>query len=157
MLSLFFRNLFFTILNPGLAAGLIPYLILGDKTKLLFAEPLQFHHGLGMLVFSTGMIILLACIFKFAVDGRGTLSPADPTKRLVIKGLYTFSRNPMYLGVLIILAGEAIYFQSFGMGVYLLILFLVFNLFIILVEEPRLTDDFKEEYVEYCQKVRRWL
>lgn len=157
MLSLFFRNLFFTIINPGLAAGLVPYWILGDKARRSFTEPLQFYQCFGILFFSIGIIILFNCIFRFAVEGRGTLSPADPTKKLVIKGLYKFSRNPMYIGVVLILTGEAIFFNSFNLWVYLSFVFLVFNLFITLVEEPRLKKDFNEEYLQYCQKVRRWL
>ncbi len=157
MLSLFFRNLFFTIVNPGLAAGLVPYWILGAKARLSFTGPLPFYQCLGILLFSIGVSILFNCIFRFAVEGRGTLSPADPTRKLVVKGLYKFSRNPMYVGVVIILTGEAIFFNSFSLWIYLLFLFLVFNLFIILIEEPRLKKDFNGEYLQYCQKVRRWL
>lgn len=89
MLSLLLRNLFFTILQPGLVAGLIPYWILGDKVKHI-AQPLQFYNYIGAIVFAIGLVIMLSCIISFAVKGRGTLSPADPTKRLVITGLYKF-------------------------------------------------------------------
>ena len=157
MLSLFFRNLFFTILHPGLAAGLVPYWILGNKARRTFIEPLQFYQVTGILLFSIGVIMLFNCIFRFAIEGRGTLSPADPTKKLVIKGPYKYSRNPMYIAVMIILIGEAIFFNSFNLWIYLSFVFLVFNLFIMLVEEPRLKKDFNEAYFQYCQKVRRWL
>lgn len=157
MLSLFLRNLLFTILQPGLAVVLIPYWILGDKIKRVRTQPLQFYHYLGIIVFIIGFVIMLHCIINFAVKGRGTLSPVDPTKRLVTTGLYRFSRNPMYLGVIIIIIGEALFFQSTYLGLYLLFLFLVFNLFIMLHEEPRLRKDFGEEYNKYCQKVRRWI
>jgi protein-S-isoprenylcysteine O-methyltransferase Ste14 len=157
MISLFFRNLFFTILQPGLVAGLVPYWILGNKAGLSFIKPLQFYQYVGILLFLIGLIIMFHCIFKFAVEGRGTLSPADPTNKLVIKGLYKFSRNPMYVGVTMILIGEAIFFYSYNLLIYLLFIFLAFNLFVLFVEEPRLRKDFKEEYSQYCRKVRRWL
>ena len=96
------------------------------------------------------------CIIRFAVEGRGTLSPADPTKKLVIKGLYGFSRNPMYVGVMMILIGEATFFQSGSLCIYLLFIFLAFNVFILLFKEPRLHEEFGEDYRTYCQKVRRW-
>jgi len=155
MLSLFFRNLFFTLLQPGIVAGLIPYWIV--KNNIILNNPLQVNQYLGMIVFFIGLIILFYCIISFAVEGRGTLSPADPTKRLVVKGLYRFSRNPMYVGVMMILVGEAVFFQSTGLWMYSLLICLAFCVFIIFFEEPRLRKDFGEEYINYCQQVRRWL
>lgn len=157
MLSLLLRNLIFTILHPGLVAGLIPFWILGDKVNTIFVQPLQFYHYSGAIVFVIGLVILLSCIINFAVKGRGTLSPIDPTKHLVITGLYRFSRNPMYVGVTMILIGEAIFFQSNYLLIYLLFIYIAFNIFIMLHEEPRLKKDFGEEYNRYCQKVRRWI
>lgn len=157
MLSLLLRNLFFTILHPGLVAGLIPFWILGDKMNTLFIQPLQFYHYSGTIVFVIGFVIMLSCIISFAVKGRGTLSPADPTKHLVTTGLYRFSRNPMYVGVTLILIGEAIFFQSIYLWFYLLFVFIAFNIFIMIHEEPRLRKDFGEEYNRYCKKVRRWI
>ncbi|MCW3108223.1 MAG: isoprenylcysteine carboxylmethyltransferase family protein, partial [Segetibacter sp.] len=145
MLSLLLRNLFFTLVHPGLVAGLIPYWILGEKVNSLFDKPLKLYQYFGVLFFVTGLIVLFDCIIKFAVQRRGTLSPADPTKKLVITRLYRFSRNPMYLGVMMILIGETIFFQSYNLSVYLLFIFFVFNLFIMWVEEPRLRRDFGEE------------
>jgi len=157
MLSLLLRNLFFTIVQPGLVAGLIPFWILGGKAKNLFTNPFQFYQYAGAIVFIIGLMVMLHCILNFAVKGRGTLSPADPTKQLVITGLYKYSRNPMYVGVMLILIGEAIYFHSINLWIYLLMVCIAFNIFIILNEEPRLRRDFGEEYNRYCKKVRRWL
>lgn len=157
MLSLFIRNLFFTILQPGLVAGLIPLWIIGVKADNIFGNVWQWHHYIGTVIFLIGFIIMLWCIISFAFKGRGTLSPVDPTKKLVISGLYYFSRNPMYLGVILILIGEAIFFQSANLWGYLLFVFIIFHLFVIYIEEPRLRKDFGEEYSLYCQKVRRWV
>ncbi|HVE61684.1 MAG TPA: methyltransferase, partial [Chitinophagaceae bacterium] len=66
-------------------------------------------------------------------------------------------RNPMYVGVTMILIGEAIFFQSVNLWIYLIFVFIAFNIFILLHEEPRLRKDFGEEYRQYCQKVRRWV
>ena len=157
MLSLFIRNLLFTILQPGLVAGLIPLWITGVRINNIFYEVWQLHHYIGTIVFLIGFVIMLWCIVSFAVKGRGTLSPVDPTKKLVISGLYYFSRNPMYVGVILILIGEAIFFQSANLWGYLLFVFVGFNIFVIHIEEPRLRKDFGEEYKLYCQKVRRWI
>ncbi|HEV8080565.1 MAG TPA: isoprenylcysteine carboxylmethyltransferase family protein [Chitinophagaceae bacterium] len=157
MLSLLLRNLFFTIVQPGLVAGLIPFWILGTKAKNLFTNHFGLYQYAGVIVFIIGLIVMLHCILNFAIKGRGTLSPADPTKQLVITGLYKYSRNPMYVGVMLILIGEAIYFQSINLWIYLLVIFIAFNIFILLHEEPRLRRDFGEEYTTYCKKVRRWI
>ena len=157
MVILLLRNTFFTILHPGIVAGLIPFLILGDAVNNIFAQPLTVHHYLGAIAFVIGCVILLTCIISFAVNGQGTLSPADPTKRLVTTGFYAFSRNPMYVGVTMILIGEAIVSQSEYLWTYSLFVFVAFNIFILLHEEPRLRRDFREEYIQYCQRVGRWI
>lgn len=157
MTSLFFRNLLFTVIHPGIVAGLIPYLILGDKVNGIFVKSLQLNEYAGVIVLLAGLVIMFSSIISFAIKGRGTLSPADPTKKLVISGLYKFSRNPMYAGVTLILIGEAIFFQAMYLWIYSLLVFIAFNIFILLVEEPRLRKDFAEEYKTYCEKVRRWI
>jgi protein-S-isoprenylcysteine O-methyltransferase Ste14 len=119
--------------------------------------PWQFYTYAGVILLVIGLIIMLRCIAQFVWEGKGTLSPIDPTKRLVVRGLYHRSRNPMYVGVMLILIGEAIATQSVALWIYLGIIFLAFNLFIRLHEEPRLRKDFGEEYLLYCSKVRRWL
>jgi len=157
MLSLFIRNFLFTILQPGLVAGLIPLWITGFRINNMFDEVWHLHHYIGTIAFLIGFVIMLWCIISFAVKGRGTLSPMDPTKKLVISGLYKFSRNPMYVGVILILIGEVIFLQSVGLGIYSLFVFVAFNIFTMLVEEPRLRKDFGEEYERYYENVRRWI
>lgn len=150
-------QLAFHILQPGVVAGLIPFFILREKVKNTFVLAWKSYHYLAIMVFAVGFIIMLVCIISFAVYGRGILSPVDPTKKLVTVAFYQFSRNPMYLGVILILIGEAIFFRSILLCYYALFIFIAFNFFIILVEEPRLRQYFGEEYTGYCQKVRRWL
>ena len=135
----------------------MPYWIVRGKVKNIFDQPLQWYQYTGAIVFIIGLVVMLTCIISFAVKGRGTLSPADPTKHLVVTGLYKFSRNPMYIGVTLILIGEAIFFQSTALWKYLIFVFIAFNAFILLHEEPRLRRDFGEAYIKYCQRVRRWI
>jgi protein-S-isoprenylcysteine O-methyltransferase Ste14 len=155
--SLIFRNLFFTILQPGIVTGLIPYLILGGPEPEVFEKTPGPFQIIAIIIFLAGVVILLYCISMFAVKGRGTLSPADPTKKLVISGLYKYSRNPMYIGVMLILIGESLFFSSIPLWIYSVFIFLAFNLFIVLHEEPRLENDFGAEYQQYKKSVRRWL
>lgn len=155
--SLLLRNLFFTILQPGLVAGLIPFLLTRDELNQVLRQPFQFVQYAGLVVFAFGLVIMLNCIIRFALEGRGTLSPVDPTKRLVVTGLYRYSRNPMYVGVMMLLLGEALFAQSLSLWIYSLTIFIAFNLFIRFREEPRLKRDFGDEYVQYCRKVGRWI
>ena len=155
-MSLFFRNLFFTILQPGMVAGLIPFWLLGEKFKTTWVHPFMYYHFLGMLLCIFGFVLMFLCIIHFAIRGRGTLSPADPTKKLVIKGPYRFSRNPMYVGVLMMLTGQSIFFLSLVLAAYALMIFLAFTIFIKYFEEPRLRNDFRDEYEQYVSKVRSW-
>lgn len=157
MTSLLLRNLFFTILQPGLVAGLAPYWILKSAGIPIFTVHDRLQHYLAIILFLCGFIIMLLCILRFALEGRGTLSPADPTKKLVISGLYKYSRNPMYVGVMLMLIGESVYYNFSGLWVYTLCIFIAFYLFILFFEEPRLRRDFGDEYRQYCQRVRRWL
>ena len=157
MLSLFFRNLFFTILQPGLVVGLVPYLILGYRYSQTWKNELTALQYMAVIIFIIGTAIMLYCIGMFAVKGRGTLSPADPTKKLVIAGLYKFSRNPMYVGVMLMLVAEAIFFHSIALCIYDVFVFMAFHGFILLHEEPRLKSDFGEEYQQYMTRVKRWL
>lgn len=110
-----------------------------------------------MLLIGAGACILLWCIYAFARHGKGTLSPVDPARRLVVSGLYRYVRNPMYLGVTTVLLGETLFFKSMPLLGYTGLVFLLFNLFIRLYEEPYLRRQFGEAYERYCEKVGRWL
>jgi protein-S-isoprenylcysteine O-methyltransferase Ste14 len=156
MRSLLIRNLIFTILQPGIIAGLIPYLIERDTIYALCYSPFSWNQMVSLVVIAAGLGVLLHCVYLFAKVGAGTLSPAFPTKVLVVKGLYHFVRNPMYIGVMMILIGEAVFASSFKLYVYAGFIFILFNLFIIFIEEPRLKKDFGETYLKYCEEVGRW-
>lgn len=157
MISLFFRNLFFTILQPGIVAVLVPYWILGFRIQGYFDLSFSLAKWLAIAIFIAGVTILLICIAGFAIKGKGTLSPADPTKKLVVSGLYKYSRNPMYAGVIMMLIGEAIFFQSATLWIYAGLIFAAFFLFVRFFEEPRLQKDFGDDYKNYCKSVRRWI
>ena len=141
----------------GLIAGLFPYLLLRLEGKTFLVNTWTIWQIAGIIAVFSGFFIMVICILRFATEGKGTLSPLDPTKKLVIKGFYKYSRNPMYVGVFLLLTGETIFWQSFILAGYAAIVFIGFNLFTILHEEPRLKRDFGTEYEQYSQKVRRWL
>jgi protein-S-isoprenylcysteine O-methyltransferase Ste14 len=104
-----------------------------------------------------GAAILVRCIWDFAAKGRGTLAPIDPPRQLVVQGLYRYVRNPMYLGVLLLLLGETAFFKSIALLQYTLAWFIIVNLFVVFYEEPALRHRFGDSYERYFRSVRRWL
>lgn len=157
MFSLYIKNLIFFILQPGLVVGLIPYLLLRRRIDLILKAELGVVKYLGITFIIAGLCIALYCVYRFIVDGRGTLSPVHRTKALVVKGLYKYSRNPMYVGMLLVLIGEVLFTGSLRMLVYTALVAMAFHLFVIFVEEPRLTRDFKSDYLRYMNEVKRWI
>jgi protein-S-isoprenylcysteine O-methyltransferase Ste14 len=103
-----------------------------------------------------GLAVLLYCIWGFSVNGRGTLAPIDPPKVLIVRGLYRYTRNPMYLGNIIVLVSEAFLFRSTGLFIYASIVLLCFHLFIVFYEERHLRSQFGQSYEDYLHSVPRW-
>ena len=110
-----------------------------------------------LLLIAIGLVPLLESIWRFVVVGRGTLVPAVPTEHLVVSGFYAYVRNPMYLGVLLVIACEAILFQSRSLIEEFVIAGLAIEIFVRCYEERRLSHTYPEEYKLYCREVRRWL
>ncbi len=146
------KTLIFTVLVPGTVTVLIPgSLLRGSEVSFLG------YRSLGFPVMALGAAIYFRCAWDFAFAGRGTPAPFDPPQRLVAKGLYRLVRNPMYVGVLLVLFGESIFFASARLAQYALFVWLMFHLFVILYEEPVLGAKFGSGYEDYCRNVRRWL
>jgi protein-S-isoprenylcysteine O-methyltransferase Ste14 len=101
------KTLIFTIVVPGTVTVLIPRLLLSSRP----ADLPSFLRIAGGPVLLLGAAVYLWCAWDFAVTGKGTPAPIDAPKRLVVRGLYRYVRNPMYLGVLAILLGEALLAQ----------------------------------------------
>ncbi len=104
-----------------------------------------------------GLVPLFEPIVRFIRIGRGTLVPTAPTEQLVVSGLYRYVRNPMYVGVLTVIAGEVLLFASRAMALYAVIVWLCMHLFICFYEEPALTRRYAEYYLAYKRSVPRWL
>lgn len=111
----------------------------------------------GLILAVAGAIVALWCVGVFAVIGRGTPFPFDPPRRLVVRGPYRFVRNPMALGVGSVLAGGALYYESWPLAVVTGTFFLIIHLFVVLYEEPTLIRMFGDEYAAYRADIHRWL
>jgi protein-S-isoprenylcysteine O-methyltransferase Ste14 len=111
----------------------------------------------GSIMVLIGLLIMVVCISSFIRIGRGTLAPWSPTKKLVVKGLYRYVRNPMILGVLIVLLGEALVLRSQNILIWAASFFVINTIYFIVYEEPDLEDRFGDEYRQYKKHVSRWL
>ena len=149
----YLKTLLFTVLVPGTVAGLVPYWI-RTATAAVPAGPLR--QALALLLAVAGLAIYLWCALDFA-RAAGTPAPIDPPKELVARGLYRYSRNPMYVGVLSLIAAQALYFASPGTLLYATLLFLAFHSFVIVYEEPTLARTFGATYQRYLESVPRWI
>jgi protein-S-isoprenylcysteine O-methyltransferase Ste14 len=150
------KTAIFTIIVPGTVAIYIPYWLLSSSSVPALL-PMGVFRYFGILLALLGAAIYFWCAWDFTFAGKGTPAPIDPPKMLVVKGLYRHIRNPMYAGVLTLLAGEAWFFASRQLFIYAGVIFLLFNLFVIFHEEPALQRQFGESYRRYCAAVPRWI
>ncbi|MCI0746278.1 MAG: isoprenylcysteine carboxylmethyltransferase family protein [Verrucomicrobia subdivision 3 bacterium] len=136
---------------PGTFAGMIPLAVIASD---------RWRGGgsaLGIVPLLIGLVILVRCVRDFYVAGKGTLAPWDPPKHLVVIGLYRFVRNPMYVGILLLLAGWAWLAGSPLLIGYMVLLAIAFHLRVVLYEEPRLGRQFGAEWTAYAASVPRWI
>ena len=147
---LFLRALFAFLVLPAVVGGVLPWLILRNDHSRTAGTPL----GLPLLLF--GASVLLSCVRDFYMIGKGTLAPWDPPKKLVTAGLYRFVRNPMYVGVLVFVAGWSFIADSWRTAEYAAVLAVGFYLRVIFYEEPTLARLFGNEWDQYRANVNRW-
>jgi len=154
-MSLVLRSVFWTIVFPGVIAGYVPWRFFGvDRVRF---NSLDVPQIAGLVCAGIGVALLVACIVEFARSGRGTLSPADPPRELVVRGLYRYVRNPMYLSVTLMVLGQALLVQSRDLAIYWAAFFVAANLFVLLYEEPYLRRRFGASYDDYTRNVGRWI
>ena len=147
----------FFLVGPGLEAGVGPFLLTsGFETGGAWDEVLAPRVAGGILI-AAGLAVLLHTFARFVAEGRGTPTPAAPTRRLVVTGAYRHVRNPMYVATAAVIAGEGLLLSQpillLGAAVYLVALATLVRR----VEEPRLRERFGAEYDAYRAQVRGWV
>ncbi|HLA87322.1 MAG TPA: isoprenylcysteine carboxylmethyltransferase family protein [Anaerolineales bacterium] len=147
------KSLFFLIFVPGLLVGYIPFafLLTGPlvDTGLLSLPTLP--------IWLVGGVMILWCFWDFLIKGKGTPAPFDPPRELVVTGLYNYVRNPMYVGVEMMLVGHYLWFGYWLLLGYAAFLFLAFHASILFYEEPTLKKKFGRSYENYLKTVPRWI
>ena len=157
-----FKLIFFTIVIPGFVVGYVPYTLYNYRQVF----EIGIFRYVGLILMILGVSLYIWSAMNFLLRGKGTpaiwftkqlkfLIGQEPIK-LVSTGLYKISRNPMYLGVLNIVLGLSIFFESKTILIYSVILGVFFHLVIILLEEPHLKAKFGQEYETYFEQTNRW-
>ena len=133
----------------------IPHRILLSSEHIYRFE-IGIYRYLGLAPIFLGVVIYIFCSGSFIFVGKGTPIPFTPTKELIVTGLYRYVRNPLYIAGFLVLAGEAILFQSAGIFIYCLVMFGIFNVHVIM-EETLLAEKFGARYKQYCESIPRWI
>jgi protein-S-isoprenylcysteine O-methyltransferase Ste14 len=149
--SRFSHALFAFIALPGMVAYVGPMTLFVP----VWREPLAQPWGLVPLVLGT--VGLLWCVRDFYVSGRGTLAPWSPPQNLVIVGLYRYSRNPMYISVLVVLIGWTVCYWSGWLLGYTLLIAVLFHLRVVFAEERWLARIHGDQWDIYRRSVPRWI
>jgi protein-S-isoprenylcysteine O-methyltransferase Ste14 len=151
---LWLRLLLFVVVVPGTTLVWVPQL-------LLDAWPQRVNVGaarwLGMIVAGLGAALMVWCFRDFVTRGRGTPAPIDPPRALVVGGPYRMVRNPMYVGAVAVILGQALWFGAPVLVVYAMVFLLAAHLFVVGYEERTLARRFGAAYSEYLRTVPRWL
>src|SRR5215471_12153256 len=127
----------FLVIAPGMLAVYVPWYL----THWHFAPPLfPIARVLGAALIVAGLPILLDSFARFALQGLGTPAPVMPPKRLVVTGFYRYVRNPMYVAVTALIAGQGLLFGSVTVLEYGAIVWAGFFLFVVAYEEPALGE-----------------
>jgi protein-S-isoprenylcysteine O-methyltransferase Ste14 len=138
---------------PGLIAVYLPARI----TRWRVPQQVWGWRLLAAVLIAIGLLPLGESIVRFVTAGRGTLAPMQPTERLVVSGFYRHVRNPMYVGVLTLIAGQTMLFESKDLWEYLGWVAVGFHVFVLAYEEPALRKRYGESYAAFCHNVPRWL
>jgi protein-S-isoprenylcysteine O-methyltransferase Ste14 len=139
----------------------VPFLI---GLVIQFMVPLSLSPGiirstfvsLGIILFVLGASLVILARGEFARYQQPT-EPGAPTGKIVTSGVFSISRNPLYLGGIILLSGIALILNMLWIVVMLVPSVIICHSVLIVPEEKYLTAKFGDEYKEYCACVARWL
>jgi protein-S-isoprenylcysteine O-methyltransferase Ste14 len=136
-----------------IVAGIVPWLL----TRWDADDPPLALKMLGGFALAAGAGLVLETTARFAFQGHGTPAPWAPPQRFVERGSYRLVRSPMYLGVLLLVLGQALLLGREILFAWAAAAWLVFTTFLVFYEEPGLSRRFGDDYDDYRRRVRRWV
>ncbi len=137
-------------------------IILGEIIQWFFPlyifspEYLLFARIFGGLLIIFGLGIILNAKIKMS-KAKTNIEPWKPTTAIISDGIYSISRNPIYVAMLLIYLGLTLIFNSVWFFPFLILVLIAMQFGVILREERYLEKKFGAEYLEYKKKVRRWI
>ena len=144
-----------------------PFYFFGISTQVLvdvFTFPpdliLQPYNLIGIFLLPPGLVLVIWANYTLLHIGRIGLSAREPMQRpstLVLVGPFQFSRNPIYLGCLLMLLGLVIVWSSVVTAFFTILVYIIFRYFFIRREEVILEEEFGDEYRKFKKRVRRWI
>jgi protein-S-isoprenylcysteine O-methyltransferase Ste14 len=149
-------SVLFFLIAPALVAGLVPWWMSRWQMQPAFLG-LAVVQLIGVVLIVPGTLALLDSFARFALQGQGTPAPILPTRHLVVTGLYRYVRNPMYVGVVAVVAGQGLLLGNIRLLTYGTLVWVAFYLFVVGYEEPTLHRTFGAEYERFCANVPRWV
>lgn len=111
----------------------------------------------GIIIFSVGLISTLLIVGEHLKTGRVTPVAVEKPLKFIAKGVYRYSRNPMYLAIFLTFFGGWLFFGHLLLLIYVLAAVPAIHLFVVYKEEPELKRIFGKEYLDYLKRVPRWL
>ncbi|SDL05116.1 methyltransferase family protein [Natronorubrum texcoconense] len=155
-LPVLLKTAVFTVVVPGTVVEGIPRVLARYDRE----SPTLDSRGarvVGAVSFVAGALLYLHTALRFSSEGNGTPAPRDEPDELVTGGVYRYSRNPMYVGVLLLIVGQAVRYKSIHVLWWGVVCWLGFHRRIVEFEEPHLRKKHGETYEAYCERVPRWL
>ena len=154
-LAVFGSALFFVV-APLVLAGLVPWWVTQWEFRPAFFG-IDLTRILGGLLIIVGVPGVVDSFARFALEGLGTPAPIAPPQKLVVTGLYRYVRNPIYIAVVAVIFGQALLFGDGRLLWYGALLWLFFHVWVVMSEEPTLTETFGTEYQNFRTNVPRWI
>jgi len=149
------KTVLWIVVCPGFILIWVPNEIL--NSELALPHEIEWASFLGLIPITLGIIIYVFSAMDFVKVGKGTPIPINPPRNLVSSRLYGIVRNPFYVGAVLIVLGESIFFTSFSLFIYALFLWWGLHLLVVLFEEPILRRKFGDSYKKYCNETPRWI
>ena len=142
---------------PPPIVTLIFIFLIGFSNRLIEPFSFEYHTPLGVIIVICGLSVLISAARVFK-QLETTINPMQPSQasKLAIIGPFKYTRNPMYLGMSIMLIGFGLIFGA-KLTVCLVVMFVLYiTVFQIIPEERAMQEKFTD-WKDYCSKVRRWL
>jgi protein-S-isoprenylcysteine O-methyltransferase Ste14 len=146
----------FFIIAPLMLAAVVPWWVTSWEFRRAFFA-VELTRVLGGVLIIAGVPGLVDSFARFALEGVGTPAPIAPTQKLVVRGLYRYVRNPIYIAVVAVIFGQALLFGDGRLLWYGALLWGFFHIFVVMYEEPTLKQTFGLEYEAFRANVPRWI